>query len=128
MQVSLSPILFLPTTSLLLLALVVFEPKLSNLNFTKNLTELLKHHKSFLSTFFFDDSPYSEKFWKGEIKIKKKSNKKRERKKMSSKVTADQVKRGETTISLTPFNVKGTVIKGFGRGSKEIGIPTGSLF
>ncbi|ORX61605.1 riboflavin kinase [Hesseltinella vesiculosa] len=33
----------------------------------------------------------------------------------------------ETPVSPYPFSISGTVVKGFGRGSKELGIPTANL-
>eukprot|EP01116_Phalansterium_solitarium_P014549 TRINITY_DN3226_c0_g1_i1.p2 TRINITY_DN3226_c0_g1~~TRINITY_DN3226_c0_g1_i1.p2 ORF type:complete len:162 (+),score=33.94 TRINITY_DN3226_c0_g1_i1:51-536(+) len=35
--------------------------------------------------------------------------------------------RGETTVDGLPFFLEGSVVKGFGRGSKELGIPTANL-
>lgn len=37
------------------------------------------------------------------------------------------LERGVKKILGVPFFIKGTVIKGFGRGSKELGIPTANL-
>lgn len=33
----------------------------------------------------------------------------------------------ETPVSPFPFALKGTVVKGYGRGSKQLGIPTGEF-
>jgi len=46
---------------------------------------------------------------------------------VAQKVAAHEVKRGDTTISQTPFHIKGAVKEGFGRGSKQIGIPTANI-
>jgi len=40
---------------------------------------------------------------------------------------ASEIKRGEDTVPSLPFFFKGPVIKGFGRGSKQLGIPTGKI-
>ena len=34
---------------------------------------------------------------------------------------------GKTRESVLPYFEKGEVVKGFGRGSKEIGVPTGTI-
>jgi len=39
----------------------------------------------------------------------------------------NQIPRGEIVVPSLPFFFKGKVIKGFGRGSKQLGIPTANL-
>jgi hypothetical protein len=40
--------------------------------------------------------------------------------------TAASLVRGDQKVEGMPFFLKGKVIKGFGRGSKQLGIPTGT--
>jgi len=46
---------------------------------------------------------------------------------MSNKVSAGAVKRGGTSVKQLPVQLEGTVTKGFGRGSKELGCPTANI-